>query len=315
MTLQKESIAELPEAGASIQIDSGCIANPDKLSFSQMSTLMGCPAKWAMQYHAGLETMDSLSLPTGNTMIGSLCHKVVEELYLHPETWTAKKVRNRASELFDELVPQMAAELLEPGRELERERYRYSTCDAVDALIHAIDAAGLHVVKTEGWVDGKQLDGVPFGGYIDLLLEDETGKTFVIDLKWSGSAKYKREEIEKGEALQLASYAWMLRKADDSWAAGSYFMLAQGEMLTADGSFNTQKTIESPLTVDQIWKKGSKTWRQLFNQLKDGEVEVSGLIDENELPAQREESDLMYIKPPCHFCEFGKLCGKTRAEA
>jgi len=315
IALQKETIAELPEAETSIQIDSSCIVNPDKLSFSQMSTLMGCPAKWAMQYHAGLDTMDSLSLPTGNTMIGSLCHKIVEELYLHPETWTAKNARNRTSELFDELVPQMAAELLEPGRELERDRYRYSTCDAVDTLIHAIDAAGLHVVNTEGWVDGKQLDGVPFGGYIDLLLEDEAGKTFVIDLKWSGSTKYKREEIEKGEALQLASYAWLLRKAGAPWAAGSYFMLAQGEILTADSRFNAQKTIESPLAVDQVWEKGSKTWLQLFNQLKHGEIEVSGLIDEKELPAQREESGLMYIKPPCHFCEFGKLCGKTRAEA
>jgi len=315
LTLQKETIAKLPEAETSIQIDSGCIANPKDLSFSQMSTLMGCPAKWVMHYYAGLTSMDSLSLPTGNTMIGSLCHKVVEQLYLHPETWTTEKVRTRTSELFDELVPQMAAELLEPGRELERKRYRHSTCDAVDALIRAIDAAGLHVVNTEGRVDGKQLDGVPFSGYIDLLLEDEEGKTFVIDLKWSGTSKYKREEIEKGEAMQLASYAWLLRKAGEPWAAGAYFMLAQGEMLTADNSFNAQKTIESPLTVEQVWTKGSKTWLQLFKQLKHGEIEVPGLIDEKELPVQREECDLMYIKPPCHFCEFGKLCGKTRAES
>jgi len=316
MAWQKSTPATLPDAETSIQVKAGSIAKPKKLSFSQMSTLMGCPAKWAMQYHAGLESMDSLSLPTGNTMIGSLCHKVVEELYLHPDTWTSTTLSHLASDLFDDLTPKMAAELLEPGRELDRERYRYSICDAVKYLIAAIDEAGLHVVNTEGWVDGKQLAGIPFGGYIDLLLEDDDGTRFVIDLKWSGSSKYKREEIERGEALQLASYAWLLRKADKGgWAAGAYFMLAQGEMLTTDSRFNAHKTIESPISVNQIWKQGSKTWLNLFNQSKHGDINVAGLMDEDELKDERSESDLMYIKPPCHFCEFGKLCGKTRGIA
>jgi len=316
MAWQKSTPATLPDAATSIQVEADSIADPKRLSFSQMSTLMGCPAKWAMQYHAGLDSMDSLSLPTGNTMIGSLCHKVVEELYLHPDTWTLATLRNRAADLFGELVPKMAAELLEPGRELERERYRYSACDAVEALIAAIDAAGLHVVNTEGWVDGKQLAGVAFGGYIDLLLEDDVGTAFVIDLKWSGSTKYKREEIERGEALQLASYAWLLRKADKGdWAAGAYFMLVQGEVLTADSRFKAYKTIESPVNVDQIWQQGSKTWLNLFNQSKHGDIEISGLMDEEELKDKRAESDPMYIKSPCYFCEFGKLCGKTRAAA
>ncbi|HKI59718.1 MAG TPA: PD-(D/E)XK nuclease family protein, partial [Mariprofundaceae bacterium] len=268
LELQKQPDALLPQPSPSIKVKAGSISKPEKLSYSQMSTLIGCPAKWALQYHVGLETIDSLSLPTGNTMIGILCHKVVEELYKNPESWIAANVRDRASELYKELVPQMAAVLLEPGRELERERYRFRVCDAVETLIRAIDAAGLHVVDTEGWVDGKMLDGIPFGGYIDLLLEDDQGNTYVIDLKWSGSTKYKHEEIEKGEALQLASYAWLLRSENGAWAPGAYFMLAQGELLTADPKFNVHKMIESPLSVDQVWGKGSKTWLQMFNRMK-----------------------------------------------
>ena len=298
-----------------IKVGKDCINKPERLSYSQMSTMIGCPAKWALQYHAGLETMDSLSLPTGNTMIGTLCHKVVEELYHHSESWNQSNVRDRASELYTELVPQLAAELLEPGRELERERYRFRVCDAVVTLIAAIDRAGLHVVETEGWIDGKNLDGIPFGGYIDLLLEDGDGSRYVIDLKWSGSIRYKSDELEKGEALQLASYAWLLRSDDGVWAPGAYFMLAQGELLTADPRFNALKTVESPLSVNQIWDKGSKTWITLFNQMKNGDVEVSGILDEEELRESRAENDLMYVSPPCHFCEFGKLCGKTREMA
>ncbi len=315
ITLRAEDSATLPKAKPSIHVDAGSITKPEKLSFTQMSTMLGCPAKWAMQYHAELETMDSLSLPSGNTMIGSLCHKVVETLYTHPDRWDTGHVRDAAADAFDDLVPKMAAELLISGRELERKRYRDAVCDAVEALVHAIRRAGLRVVRTEGWVDGKELDGIPFGGYIDLLLEDDNSHRYVIDLKWSGSSKYKREEIESGGALQLASYAWLLRRGNGPWAAGAYFMLAQGELLTADSRFRSSRTIESPKTVEAIWRQGEHSWKSMFQRCQQGEIEVSGLVDERELKEQRTQDGIMTIKPPCHFCHFGKLCGVTRNAA
>ncbi len=315
IVLQAENKVALQVPEEVIYVGKGVISKPKGLSFSQMSTLLGCPTKWAFQYHAGLRSMDSLSLPTGNTMIGSLCHKIVEDIYTDTSKWDVGSVRNYASKLFDLRVPQMAAELLETGRELELERYRISVCDAVDALLQTIDKAGLKVTQTEGMVSGKDLDGIPFKGYIDLLLEDDGGQTFVIDLKWSGSAKYKTDEIKEGNALQLASYAWMLKSADDVWAPGAYFMLAQGELLTDDYRFNTDRIIESPLSAKEVWQLGSKTWRSMFQEMQNGEIEVSGLIDEGELKEARNDAGIMHVKPPCHFCDFGKLCGQTRAAA
>ncbi|MBL4760130.1 MAG: PD-(D/E)XK nuclease family protein [Mariprofundaceae bacterium] len=313
--LSNEDKAYLKSSEIMLSVEKDTIKKPDNLSFSQMSTLLACPTKWAFQYHAKLSSMDSLSLPTGNTMIGSLCHKIVEDIYTDESQWSVSTVREYTSELFDMRVPQMAAELLEPGRELERERYRISVCDAVDALLKTIAQADLKVIKTEGKVDGKDLDGIPFRGYIDLLLEDNDGQVFVIDLKWSGSVRYKKNEVEEGKALQLASYAWMLRENDESWAPGAYFMLAQGELLTDDYRFKTVDVIESPLAAKDVWALGSKTWHNMFYQAIAGDIEVSGLLDEKELKAHREGQGLMYINPPCHFCEFGKLCGKTRAIA
>jgi len=310
-----EEKTQLKAAEAMLHIEQEIIKKPKGLSFSQMSTLIGCPSKWVFQYHARLSSMDSLSLPTGNTMIGSLCHKIVEDLYTDTTKWNAVTVRSYTSSLFDKRVPQMAAELLQPGRELEIERYRISVCDAVDALLKTIEQAELTVTKTEGQVSGKDLDGIPFKGYIDLLLEDKDGQVFVIDLKWSGSTKYKKEEVKDGKALQLASYAWMLKSADDVWAPGAYFMLAQGELLADDYRFKADYVIDSPLSAKDVWQLGSKTWSSLFKQAKEGEIEVSGLFDEKELKSVREEQGLMYVKPPCHFCDFGNLCGKMRAAA
>jgi len=315
LLLQTEDKANLADMESIIAIDKDSIQKPKSLSFSQMSTMLGCPTKWALQYHAHLSSMASLSLPTGNTMIGSLCHKIVEDLYTDESQWNDTNVRQYTSNLFNKRVPQMAAELLEPGRELEKDRYRMSVCDAVDALLHAVEQAGLKVTKTEGKVDGKALDGIPFKGYIDLLLEDADGQTFVIDLKWSGSEKYKKNEVQEGKALQLASYAWMLRHSDQDWAPGAYFMLAQGEILTDDSRFKTDRVIESELSAKDVWQLGSYTWKSLFKTTKQGELEVSGLWDEKELEAKRQEAGLMYVKSPCIFCDFGKLCGKMRGAA
>jgi len=308
-----EEKTQLKAVESILHVEQGIIKKPKGLSFSQMSTLIGCPSKWVFQYHARLSPMDSLSLPTGNTMIGSLCHKIVEDLYTDTTKWNKATVRSYTSSLFDKHVPQMAAELLEPGRELELERYRISVCDAADALLKTIEQAGLTVTKTEGQVSGKDLDGIPFKGYIDLLLEDKDGQVFVIDLKWSGSTKYKKEEVKDGKALQLASYAWMLKSADDVWVPGAYFMLAQGELLADDYRFKTDYVIDSPLSAKEVWQLGSKTWSSLFKQAQEGDIEVSGLFDEKELKSVREEQDLMHVKAPCHFCDFGNLCGKTRA--
>ncbi|MDQ7057310.1 MAG: PD-(D/E)XK nuclease family protein [Ghiorsea sp.] len=313
--LYTENPAELKEAEPLIQVKKGVIGQPSGLSFSQMSTLMGCPTKWAFQYHARLASMDSLSLPTGNTMIGSLCHKIVEDMFTDTSKWDVSHARKHVSDVFDVRVPQMAAELLQAGRELELNRYRMAVCDAVDALLQTIEQAGLTVTKTEGKVDGKDLNGIPFKGYIDLQLEDKDGQVFVIDLKWSGSTKYKKQEVKDGKALQLASYAWMLKSADDVWAPGAYFMLAQGELLTDDARFKTKYPIESALSAKEVWQLGSKTWTNMFAQVHKGEIEVSGLWDEKDLKEEREQAGLMYVQPPCHFCDFGKLCGQTRAAA
>ncbi len=146
------------------------------------------------------------------------------------------------------------------------------------------------------------------------MLEDDEGNTYVIDLKWSGSTKYKKQEVKEGKALQLASYAWLLCKGKEAWAPGAYFMLAQGELITDDPRFKPGLP-ESPFSAEKVWDQGAKTWSSLFNRISSGQVESSGLIDDKELEIARKEADLMYSNPPCNFCDFGKLCGKTRVAA
>ena len=63
--------------------------------------------------------------------------------------------------------------------------------------------------RSEERLEGN-LDGIPFTGYADLLLRDKEGNPFILDMKWSGSSRYRKEEVEQGDALQLATYSWLL---------------------------------------------------------------------------------------------------------
>lgn len=303
-------------------VPESAIGVPERLSYSQMSTLIGCPMKWALEYHARLRLSDSQVLPTGNQMIGSLCHRIIEELYEKDEVLDRDEACRKAEELYDSLLPSMASELLLDVNAMERKRHRTAVVEAVGQLIEALKRHGLRIEKTEAPLEGI-MDGIPFIGYADLLLRDSFDNVYVLDLKWSSYSKYRKEEIEGGSALQLATYAWMIRTSgySDLVDAG-YFMLAQGELLS-DSRDLADDVIESPNTLEEIWDMGTASYRDVWDHLSSGLVEVrgveelissieEGLIEEKvreALKNQYRDRGMLYQKPPCNFCDFSRLCG------
>lgn len=296
---------------------------PASLSYTQMSALLGCPMQWALKYHAGLNVPDTLAVPTGNQMIGTFCHRIIQELYAEPvRQWPPVEAEAKAGELYDSLVGSMASELLLDGNELENKRYRLAIVNAVKQLVGAIDRLGLTVEKAEAWLEGD-LDGVKFRGKADLLLRDKQGHPFVLDLKWSNSSRYKKEEVEEGSALQLACYAWMMGSVDgESWAHGGYFMLAQGELISASALLR-EEALCSAYSLPEIWEMGVACSKERLQALNSGQLEAGGVTEllrqaREDLSADqvraltKSEScrrGLLYQRPSCGFCDFALLCG------
>jgi CRISPR/Cas system-associated exonuclease Cas4 (RecB family) len=288
------------------------LAAPQNLSYSQMSTLMGCPLKWAFQYHSGLRTSDTLALPTGNRMIGNLCHRIVQEIYNAPDRQIAPKdAADEAGRLYDELLPSMASELALEGKELENKRTRRTVVHAVRQLAESIERLGLSVEKSEEKLESST-NGVPFVGYADLLLRTGAGEAFVLDMKWAGSGKYKKEELKDGRALQLASYAWLLKSIEpgaEKPVHAGYFMLAQGELLS-DSPLLGEDALLSRRSLDETWVSASEGWSGEIKKLNDGVAEARGIMeDRNGVPANADDS--VYVAPPCAFCDFSVLCGRS----
>lgn len=298
------------------------IKPPSQLSYSQMAAMIACPMKWAMQYHAGLRLSESQTVPSSNQMLGTLCHRIVEELYSDGKQWEPDAAAQETGLLYDNLLPSMASELLLEGNAIENMRCRASIMDAVRQLVEAINRLDLKVEKTEAPLEA-QINGIPFVGYADLLLRDKNGHPFVLDMKWSYTSKYYRQEVEEGSALQLATYAWMLRTAESAPEVHTgYFMLAQGQIIS-DSALLAEDAINPPRTLEEVWDIAVSALNNDIKQLDDGLIEARGikeLLAQEECGKKEEEinemfkqqcldNGMLYRKPLCKYCDYSRLCG------
>jgi len=328
MSLVEAAPQPIRKPASSLSIDGASISAPQHLSYSQLNSIISCPARWVMEKHLRLRSADVLTLPTGNRMIGTMCHRIVELMYEEPGTkWEEAAAENRAMVLFDELVPAMAAELLMEGRKVEHDRLRVDAGRAVRLLVAEINRLQLTVESTEAVLEGIA-DGIPFMGRVDMLLRTPGGEAFVLDLKWTNSSKYHRTTVIEGRALQLSTYTWLLReRGEGEQPMAGYFMLAQGEILS-DAAMLGDRSLESEISLNEIWERGVRSWKRDFNLLQTGTLEVRGVmereraIDENttedgirEIFRQKaNEEDTLYLEP-CAFCDFGIVCGMKEGEA
>ncbi|HEX9228861.1 MAG TPA: PD-(D/E)XK nuclease family protein [Arthrobacter sp.] len=297
---------------------------PDKLSYSQLSTLIGCSMKWVLEKKGRLKVGDAQSVPTGNTMIGTLVHKVVEELF--GELYSANRAVPEPAEVqakLDQLVPHYASELLLPGRGSKLAGLRPVIENSVIKLFQTLQTQGVYIRATEHKFDkqasfnvnGAQIE-VQVSGYIDVLAADQHAEPVVIDLKWTNRSKYRREEIAQGEAMQLALYHWALDDGPDPMstvaedAAMSYYMLKQGEFASTSTLFGP--ALASPASSRGTWQRSVRAAEFSIAEVVGGRVLAAGRQELGSSDEQRETATAdgrLYQKPPCNFCDFSALCG------
>jgi CRISPR/Cas system-associated exonuclease Cas4 (RecB family) len=286
LRLQPQEI-QSPTPPESFTIRPNEIAPRRKFSYSQMSKLLACPFRWFMDDYLGLKKPSGLDLPTGSLLIGILAHKIVELLYKNSERLAPEDASTRAGELFEELVPKMAAELLEEGNALGKERIKHTLQRAIKELVQRINEQGLSVKATE-----KELNGdfppCGFTGKADCYLEDAAGNAFVIDMKWSFSSKYN-EMLHSHKALQLATYAWLLRP-DDFNAQCAYFLFPKSELLYENGE-----------DWQRIWNTAKELWSAKRDAMQGGQLALGDPKDKEQL-----------VTPECTYCDYQTICKREK---
>ncbi len=266
---------------------------PERLSYSSLGDFIACPVKWMLNYHIGLERADSLDVPEGSQMIGTLAHKVVENIYRERKVLSEEEAERLAEKEYDTLLPQMASQLLSDSNNVERLRTRNLLVSSVKNLVREINRRSLKVCANEMKLSGE-FEGVPFTGYSDIVLEDGDGNKFVIDMKWSFNKAY-REHYENDEALQLAAYSWLLDREKNINCA--YYLFPKKDFIHERG--------KDWLSLIQ---RAVNAYHKRLDDLKDGKLK------KGEEKASETSDDILSIAAGCDYCDFKDFCDVLEGE-
>jgi hypothetical protein len=286
------------------------------LSSTSLDAFLGCPFKWALRYQAQLRPGEGVNLPEGNQLLGDFAHRLLQDMLCGDEKLdvaaaTPEDARAWVRKAFDARVGLEAAPLVRRGGEVELDRARTIVATAAVSLLDFLKRAGWKPVDAEREVQGT-FAGLPASGFVDLVVEKD-GVEAIVDLKLSG-LRYRQEELEEGQALQLALYASLLGKRGKKLPPTGFFILQDGQLLTTDGKAfpgatvvdgpGAQETLEGSEEGFRYWQKVLATGLVPSMQERIGwEAAVVGAAG----PPPDEDS-LARRPPSCRYCDYQPLC-------
>lgn len=295
---------------------------PKRLSYTQLSTLLGCSFAWALKHKSQLRVPDAAGVPSDNQMLGLFAHKVVEVLHgqLRPQH-RAVPTASEISAVVDRLLPHLASELLLPGQLHRLAGVRATIETTVMMFFLQLQRGGVVLQDMEKafskdltfTVGGSELT-VAVEGRADAVGIDADGRTAVIDLKWSNTEKYLREDVQRGEALQLAVYQWALNDGDsppDFPAA--YFLLKQGTFASSHPEFGS--ALQPAQDTPELWRRAVRAVEFTVEEVLTGRITAAQPAEDAATEgrptaaALAAEHERLHRNPNCKYCHFGTLCG------
>lgn len=295
---------------------------PESLSFSQLGNLLGCSLAWVLERKSNIRPADADSAPSGNTMIGTFVHKLVEDL--HEDLALKQRVVPTPEEIdakLQALVPHLASELLLPGQGARFKNLRTIVLDSVMTLFATVSAAGVTIQSMEhGFEKDLALTvagapvTLPVKGSVDVAGIDDAGHRVVIDLKWSNKDKYRMSEVREGKALQLALYQWALEEEGTPTAPAAYYLLKQGTFASINPAFGNE--LVSYQDPETLWRTAVRAAEFSIEEVVNGRITANPLAETERIALDGlSDEDIAaaagryYGKPPCTFCNFSRLCG------
>lgn len=274
----------------------------EKESATSLETLLRCPLDWTLKYGAKIVATPTLSLPNESRMLGNLGHKILEHLIEQQALDDITAIELKTEQLFEELVPQMAAPLLLPEQNSNRRRVLDDMKKSMRQFARFVQEAEISIRETEKMASKQWEQGVLLEGRLDLYGKTKSGRPLIFDAKWSRQPRRYKALLEQG-AIQLAIYHWLLAEQESDVIPIAYFMLSSGDVYALPDE-------ELPVDKHCIEGKGMQetilTVRQqvevIMQELAAGRVAASGLCEE--------ETRLSSYEPNCKFCDYQQLCGK-----
>ena len=184
------------------------------LSYSQYSTYMGCPHKWALRYKEG-NYDDS---PSIHALFGTALHETLQHyLTVFYETSGVEADRVEISDFFQErLIGEYKKQYKDNNNThfSSPEELREFFDDGIEIINFVKKKRGQYFSKKNWWLVGCEVpirlplkNNLYFKGYIDLVLYNEKTETFFLyDIKTSTRGWNERTKKDELKQFQLILY-------------------------------------------------------------------------------------------------------------
>lgn len=277
------------------------IAPRDSESPSSLERLLGCSLSWTLHYRGRLEPGLSAGPGTPSPLLyGTLAHHVLAEV-LGGGALPPGDAAARAEEVLARDLDRLCESLALPRHQVERAALRLAIVESARELGALIAELGASVRGTELTAAGA-LAGLTVQGTADLVLSDPD---VVLDLKWGRRSSQRR--LESGTALQLATYAELLRRGEPRPEVG-YFILNRQELLGDGGSALPGARVPGTVRAGETWRAAEAAIAGRLAELARGELVAPGAGEEE--VAAGIEGDRLVVAPGCEYCGLQVLCGR-----
>lgn len=314
---------QMPTVHRNWQLPAGAVTPRERdESFSSIDKLLGCSLAWVLEYRGYMRQPKPLDLSQKDMLIGKLAHAVIDAVYTQKKKWSSEEARQRAEAILEEYIPERAATLLLPGAGPQLRQAKEAIPSAIEHLTRVLNEANLRVDDTEVPLSARFSDNRGLAGNADMLAYTQDNVPVVLDFKWSSSPLWHRKKIAKGQALQLAVYAYLalhLKGATGDvpaadWAPVGYFMLRGKEIyFTKDGVFPPGSHVrKQERSLKETFDIMVAEYERELAAVVDGHVTAYGVDPDNARLEDFMRKEL--TEPPCRFCNLGYICGKRELQ-
>lgn len=275
-------------------------------SATSFERLVDCQMRWMLLDVLRLSRGRFAEIPGPDQLLGNLAHEIANQVLRPGPVADGAEVLREVDAVFEGLLSAIAAPLQQPEFAGELAAARQRVPRALGQLATLLRAKGLDVVGTELDRDAAFANDLLVKGRLDLVVEHPTEGLGVIDLKWTRSAKRRREELVDGRALQLATYGAIADPAGAAPVPGAYYLLNQRRLIGPNGALVADEEVEGARSLEDTWTDLMATWRVWRDLAANGSVLALGLDDAVALLP-----DGLAVSPsetPCQYCELTSLC-------
>jgi RecB family exonuclease len=182
--------------------------NPRPESPSSLETLLVSPLAWLLR-RVGAEPSEWAPEAPGPILLGSIAHKVLEELFPQGQPIPgADDIETAIPERVDNTLRNMAPFMLGDQWQMELRRFSRGLALAASKWREILVQINAEVLLNESWLWG-QWSGIPVHGQTDQILGLPDDRLLVVDYKRSRSSS-RQPRMEKGYDCQANLYRLML---------------------------------------------------------------------------------------------------------